>query len=208
VQAAQNDAALASASVPATVHAPPETRAGAEPDPLATATAVAPGLAHTPTAAATAPAVSTPEAAPPAPAPPPSEQLAAVIRPLPRGANGSYQVRIELRPPELGRVDLRVEMRDGVLHASIHTEHAHTADLVRSALDELRARLDADGLEAGRLTVDARGAGTSHDHHDAPAPARLDEPAPGDRTTAAPAAVTSASANREGNPDALLDVRI
>ena len=85
-----------------------------------------------------------------------------MIRPLQRGADGTYQVRIEMRPPELGRVDMRVEIRDGVVHASIHAEHAQTADLVRSALHDLRARLDADGMRSGQFTVDSQGAGSSN----------------------------------------------
>jgi flagellar hook-length control protein FliK len=100
-----------------------------------------------------------------------------VIRPLQRTPDGAYQLRIELRPPELGRVDLRVEFRDGVMHASIHTEHAHTAELVRGALDDLRARLDADGVRSGELTVADRDGGRrerdqpmtpQHDDADAP----------------------------------------
>jgi flagellar hook-length control protein FliK len=97
----------------------------------------------------------TTETAPAAPAelPTPAEQLVAVMRPLQRTADGSYRVRIELRPPELGRVDMRIEVKDGVVHASIHAEHAETAELVRNALDDLRARLDSDGVRAGTLEV-------------------------------------------------------
>jgi flagellar hook-length control protein FliK len=93
------------------------------------------------------------QAAAPAPPPPAADQLAQVMRPLQRNADGSYQIKIELRPPELGRVEMRVELRDGVMHASIHAEHAHTEELVRNALDDLRSQLQNDGVNAGRLTV-------------------------------------------------------
>jgi flagellar hook-length control protein FliK len=151
--------------------------------------------APAPTAAATAPA------APDAPTPPPpAEQLAAVIGPLQRSSDGSYEIRISLRPPELGRVDVRVEMRDGVLQASIHAEHSDTAELLRGALDDLRARLDADGMQSGQLTVDAHGAGDSE--RDSQTPTQPLE----DGIEAAPeisVATTTATTS-----DSLLDVRI
>ena len=125
-----------------------------------------------------------------------------MIRPLQRGADGTYQIRIEMRPPELGRVDMRVEMRDGVIHASIHTEHAQTADLVRAALDDLRARLDADGMRSGQLTVDAQGAGTSGRDSHAATPERLDDAQP----TAIPEPTKVVAPTTSS--DSLLDVRI
>jgi flagellar hook-length control protein FliK len=174
-----------------------------KPDPVqdnAMITAATTALERAPRADAAAAAAPTAPAAPPDP--PPAAQLAAVIRPLQRGADGTYQVRIEMRPPEIGRVDMRVEIRDGVIHAAIHTEHAQTADLVRSALDDLRARLDADGMQSGQFTVDAQGAGTSGRDGQADAPERLDEPllanAPEPTVVIAPTTTS----------DSLLDVRI
>ncbi len=118
-----------------------------------------------------------------------------------RSPEGNYQIRIEMRPPELGRVDMRVEIRDGVLHATIHAEHAQTADLVRSALDDLRAALEADGLRSGQLTVDSQGAGTSGRDAPTTTPDRLDDTAalPTNPVVAIGAATKS---------DSLLDVRI
>ena len=149
--------------------------------------------------ATTAPAATTP----PAP-PPPAEQLVSVLRPLQRAADGTYQLHIELRPPELGRVDLRVELRDGVLHASINAEHPRTAELVRNALDDLRARLDADGVRSGALNVGSGGAGASERDPDAmPTPTLVDA------TSASSAAVTDLTAapvDLESN--SLLDVRL
>ena len=146
-------------------------------------------------------AVTAPAAPVAAPPPPPVDQLAAVIRPLQRSADGNYQLRIEMRPAELGRVDMRVEMRDGVLHASIHTEHAQTADLVRAALDDLRSKLDADGMRSGQFTVDSQGAGSSGRDSEASSPDHVDDPtlAAAETNTVVVPATTS---------DSLLDVRI
>jgi len=155
------------------------------------------------TNASEAATATTATAAPPAPTPPPpAEQLAAVIRPLPKSPDGSYQIKIEMRPPELGRVDMRVEMRDGVVHASIHTERSDTADLVRSALDDLRSRLDSDGLRSGQFTVDSQGAGTSGRGDQSANPDRVDDTAAGATEAPAVAPTTTTASN------SLLDVRI
>ena len=192
-------AAANATPVPAVRSEPAPKPDGAQDNAMLAAATAAVDRPATPEAAV---AVAAP-AAPTAPAdPPPSAQLAAVIRPLQRGADGTYQIRIEMRPPELGRVDMRVEMRDGVIHASIHTEHAQTADLVRAALDDLRARLDADGVRSGQLTVDAQGAGTSGRDSQATTPERLDDPliatTPEQTVVVAPTTTS----------DSLLDVRI
>jgi S-DNA-T family DNA segregation ATPase FtsK/SpoIIIE len=86
-------------------------------------------------------------------APPPAEQLVSVLTPLRTSPNGTYTLRLELKPPELGRVEMRVEMKDGVLHASIHTDHAGSAQLVRDAINDLRDHLNAEGVRTGDLTV-------------------------------------------------------
>ena len=100
--------------------------------------------------------------------PPPAEQLVSVLTPMRTAPNGTYTLRLELKPPELGRVEMRVEMRDGVLHASIHADHEGSAQLVRDALGELRDRLDAEGVHTGELTVSDGGVGSgSHGDRDA-----------------------------------------
>jgi flagellar hook-length control protein FliK len=144
------------------------------------------------------------EHTPPAPAetPAPAEQLVTVLRPLRRAADGTYELRIELRPPELGRVDLRVELRNGVMHAVIHAEQAGTAEIVRNALGDLRARLDADGVRAGALTVDSGGAQPRERNQNAGRGRRREVPS--SVLDAAPTLAHIAPTD----PDSLLDVRI
>jgi flagellar hook-length control protein FliK len=102
--------------------------------------------------------------APAAPPPPPAEQLVSVLTPLRTSENGTYTLRLELKPAELGRVEMRVEMRDGVLHASIHADHESSAQLVRASLSELRDQLAAEGVRTGSLTVSDGALGSSgHD---------------------------------------------
>jgi flagellar hook-length control protein FliK len=185
--------------VPADAPAPETPRA------TGTGTDTAPALAAPPAsgvaprlASAPAPVTAPAPASAPAP-PPPAAQLHGVLRDLRRAEDGSYEMRLELRPPELGRVDVRVELRDGVLHATIRTEHAHTADIVRGALDDLRARLGTDGMHAGQLNVED--GGTQRRREQSPAREHTDDRAP------EPPAPGLAAAQPD-ETDTTLDVRI
>ena len=140
--------------------------------------------------------------------PPPSEQLVSVLTPLRTTQNGTYTLRLELKPPELGRVEMRVEMRDGVLHASIHAEQHNSAQVLRDALSDLRDRLVSEGVHTGELTVSDGSVGSRQQASGgAPAPndARPDgtandplEPAPAPTVAPTPDADTTS----------LLDVRV
>ena len=131
-----------------------------------------------------------------------------VLTPLRTTPNGSYTLRLELKPPEMGRVEMRVEMRDGVLHASIHAEREGSAQLVRDSLSDLRDRLNAEGVRTGDLTVSDGGVGPgSHDGEDAPAsgaPASSPSNASPDDPALAAAMPTSTSSDSTS----LLDVRV
>jgi flagellar hook-length control protein FliK len=133
---------------------------------------------------------------------PPAEQLVSVLRPLRTAPDGSYRIRLELRPPELGRVELRVEMRDGVLSASLHTDNEGAATTLQNALGELRARLEATGVRAGSLSVDDGRAGTDRQAH-RDAPRERGNQGISDTTTAAQPAATPAPGADDG-----LDVRL
>jgi flagellar hook-length control protein FliK len=125
-----------------------------------------------------------------------------VLTPIRNTQNGTYTLRLELKPPELGRVEMRVEMRDGVLHASINAEHPRTAELVRNALDDLRAQLDADGVRSGSLTVGGGSTGAPDQDPDA-------QPnSPDTSTPVAPVADHPITPGSTTTSDSLLDVRI
>jgi flagellar hook-length control protein FliK len=204
-QSAPHTSTLTSAIVaPEGVAATPLAEQPAEDAPRPAVTAVPTTLATAPAHRAehvmhAAPTESAAANTPPTPAEA-AQQLHAVLRPLARSRDGVYQLRIELRPPELGTVHLHVELRDGVLHASIRAEHAHTADLVRNALNDLRAQLDADGVRSGDLNVDD--SGTQQRERERQEASASPQP----RNTPV---VTMPTANADTtNSDALLDVRI
>ena len=128
-----------------------------------------------------------------------------MLTPLRTTPNGTYTLRLELKPPELGRVEMRVEMKDGVLSASIHADHEGSAQLVRDALSDLRDLLNAGGLQTGELTVSDGGVGSGP--HDGTNPGT---------STATSGAVTpsddppaaSATSTLESESTSLLDVRL
>ena len=140
--------------------------------------------------------------------PPPAEQLVSVLNPLRTTPNGSYTLHLELKPPELGRVELRVEMRDGVLHASIHAEHEGAGQAVRDALGDLRDRLNAQGVRTGDLTVSDGGVGPgSRDGDDGHASSSA--PSPSAMTSSDESALADAIATApDPNSTSLLDVRV
>lgn len=63
------------------------------------------------------------------------------------------RMRVQLTPPSLGGVDLRLSMKDGVLSLGITTELGKTRDLIQAALPELRQALEQRGLEIGQLSL-------------------------------------------------------
>jgi flagellar hook-length control protein FliK len=143
--------------------------------------AVAPPTDAAPASAA-APAVTSDVVRPATPV----DQLVSVLRPLRANRDGAYRLDLELRPPELGRVELRVELRDGVLHASLRADNDAAAQLVRDSLGELRVQLAREGVQAGRLSVDDGRSGFSpREQHVPERDAREQHPA-GPQRPAAP----------------------
>ena len=60
-------------------------------------------------------------------------------------------MEVELDPP-LGRLQARVGLREGVVSIGLRTLTEATAELARSRLQELRVRLEEDGLSVGVLS--------------------------------------------------------
>jgi flagellar hook-length control protein FliK len=88
--------------------------------------------------------------------------VAAVLSPLQNNADGVYRLRMQLHPVELGRVDIDVEIRGGVVHATLHAEQANATHMLRDSLPELRGRLEQEGVRTGNVTVNGREPGTAN----------------------------------------------
>ncbi len=67
--------------------------------------------------------------------------------------NGVKNITLELAPPELGKVMLRVQARAGVVSAFLQVEKPETAAQLNHNLQHLRENLKAQGIELGELEV-------------------------------------------------------
>lgn len=118
------------------------------------ASAPAPGEAP---ASASAPAAKT-AAAPAAQAAPASEaeleRAAAVLRQLEAKLHpGLRRVRVDLDPPELGRLVIQVERHAGGLRAVVEAFSPATLDLLERQAPELRVALAQHGIEASQVAL-------------------------------------------------------
>lgn len=118
-------------------------------------------LSQTDASAANAPGGVTRAATPPPDAPPapPEAQFAEANHAkivggiqgqlLPNG--GSMHIRLD--PPELGALNVRVEMRDGVMTAAFETTNDQATKLLSHSLGDLKTALEAQGVSVEKLHV-------------------------------------------------------
>ncbi len=66
---------------------------------------------------------------------------------------GGGRMHIELHPPELGGLQLRVMLGQGGVHVTMLAEHGAVAELLGRNIAELRHSLEAQGLRLDRLEV-------------------------------------------------------
>jgi flagellar hook-length control protein FliK len=92
-------------------------------------------------------------AAPSAPLAPATEQVLNAIEPMAHRADGSYHLKLSLNPHELGRVELSIELRDGVLAVHMSADRPETQRMLTEQLGKLREMLDERGVSMGSLDV-------------------------------------------------------
>ncbi len=63
-------------------------------------------------------------------------------------------MRLRLDPPELGALQVRLEMRDGVMTASLLTSNDEAARLLGHSLNQLRDALQGQGMVVDRIRVE------------------------------------------------------
>lgn len=68
--------------------------------------------------------------------------------------DGGGQARIQLVPPQLGQLDLRVTLTENAVQVSISADRGQVAELLARHVPELRQVLQAQGLQVDRLDVD------------------------------------------------------
>ncbi len=71
--------------------------------------------------------------------------------------NGVKNLTLQLSPPELGKVMLRVEAKDGVVSAYLRVEKPEAASQLSLNLASLRENLKAQGIELATVDIQQRG---------------------------------------------------
>lgn len=72
-------------------------------------------------------------------------------------SDGSAEVEIEIDPPELGRLNIRLVRRDGEVSARIAATEPATLELLQNELQDLRDTLAQSGVTVTRVDVEQRG---------------------------------------------------
>jgi flagellar hook-length control protein FliK len=67
--------------------------------------------------------------------------------------NGQSQLRLSLKPPELGGVSLRLMVDHGVVKATLTAESAAAKTALEAGLHDLRQQLAQQGLKLERMEV-------------------------------------------------------
>lgn len=75
-----------------------------------------------------------------------------IVRP-----NGSSSMVIKLDPPTLGRIDMRIEVKEGVVRAAIVADNHDVKNAIEGNLDALKRSLNANGLKVDEISVTVGG---------------------------------------------------
>lgn len=67
--------------------------------------------------------------------------------------SGLKSLTMQLTPDELGKIAIRIELRDGAVHATIKTENDAARDMLLSGSDQLRKTLEASGVKLDSFDV-------------------------------------------------------
>ncbi|RJE86754.1 flagellar hook-length control protein FliK [Paenibacillus sp. 1011MAR3C5] len=70
-----------------------------------------------------------------------------------RSVDGLSEAKLKLFPEQLGQVDVRISMQNGVLTAMFQTDTAKAKDMLENQMAQLRAALQAQGLNVEKLEV-------------------------------------------------------
>lgn len=70
-----------------------------------------------------------------------------------RSLNGLSEARLQLFPEQLGSVDVKITMQNGVLTAIFHTDTAMAKDMLENQMAQLRASLQSQGINVDKLEV-------------------------------------------------------
>ena len=71
-------------------------------------------------------------------------------------ARGDWKVELELKPHDLGSIDIQLNMKQGELEATFKASNAMTRELINDGLSRLKEVLAQSGMEVAGLNVNVR----------------------------------------------------
>ena len=80
-------------------------------------------------------------------------------------ASGARQLHVRLDPPELGKLDVDVKLKDGQVYLNVRTDSVNATEALEGHLNDLRSALKEQGLDLAGFDVNERqnkGEGQSH----------------------------------------------
>jgi flagellar hook-length control protein FliK len=80
-------------------------------------------------------------------------------------ANGESKVTMQLQPPELGKVEVELFMKDKQVSAKINTENVAVKEVILSNLDQLKSNLENAGHHIDKFEVEVGGFKNHFDQH-------------------------------------------
>ena len=66
---------------------------------------------------------------------------------------GDRIVRLQLKPPELGRMKIKIDIKDNALKLGMVTEHSSVKELILSNVHELREALGSQGIKLENINI-------------------------------------------------------
>ncbi len=78
---------------------------------------------------------------------------------------GENKVNIQLQPPELGRVEVELLVKDSRVTAKINTESTAVKEVILSNLDQLKSNLENAGVSVNKFEVEVGGFKNHFDQH-------------------------------------------
>lgn len=80
-------------------------------------------------------------------------------------AEGENRVSIKLHPPELGKVQVELVMKDNQVNARINTENAAVKEVILTNLDQLKSNIESAGISVHKFDVEVGGFRSQLDQH-------------------------------------------
>ena len=72
-------------------------------------------------------------------------------------SEGENRVSINLHPPELGKIQVELVVKDNHVHARINTENAAVKEVIMTNLDQLKSNIENAGISVTKFDVEVGG---------------------------------------------------